>query len=109
MGDAVAGGSVYWLDDRVDGGPIAAQRHVLVRPGTSASELWRQQLFPLGLALIGEVLDQLGRGLYRAVPQDEKCATWEPSWEREPLHRPEVLEIGPMPEINGESLRMVRS
>jgi hypothetical protein len=32
-----------------------------------------------------------------ADPQDERCATWEPSWERAPLHRPELPELGAMP------------
>jgi hypothetical protein len=33
MGDAVTGGTVYWLNDAVDGGPIAAQEHVFIVPG----------------------------------------------------------------------------
>ena len=32
-GDTVTGGTVYWLNDKVDGGPIAAQSHCLIRPG----------------------------------------------------------------------------
>src|SRR6185437_1356533 len=33
MGDPIAGGTVYWLDDRIDAGPIAAQDWCWVRPG----------------------------------------------------------------------------
>ncbi len=37
-GDRVAGGSVYWLTDTIDAGPIAAQQHVFVRPGETVGE-----------------------------------------------------------------------
>jgi methionyl-tRNA formyltransferase len=94
MGDAVTGGSVYWLTDNVDGGPIAAQEHVLVRPGVDASTLWRTKLFPLGIQLLLDALDDIDRGVIIEVPQDEACATWEPSWERPPLHRPDLPQIG---------------
>lgn len=96
MRDPVAGGTVYWLTDRVDGGPIARQAHVLVPPGWDHHRLWRA-LFGLGLHLFAEVLDDLKAGQVVQLAQDEACATWEPSWERPPLHRPEMLEIGPMP------------
>jgi len=29
-----------------------------------------------------------------SVPQDESVATWEPSWERAPIARPDLLQIG---------------
>lgn len=96
MGDPVAGGSVYWLNDNVDCGPIAAQRHLLVNPAWTHHDLWAR-LFPLGVELISEVLDDLKAGVVRQVPQDEKVATWEPSWDRPPLYRPELPEIGAMP------------
>lgn len=97
MGDPVAGGSVYWLTDNVDGGPIAAQEHVLVRPDDDASSLWRRELFPLGVGLLRRVLRDLEDGILIEVPQDEACATWEPSWERPPLHRPDLTQIGSGP------------
>lgn len=97
MGDPVAGGSVYWLTDHVDGGPIAAQRHCLVRPDDDATSLWRRELFPMGVALLRRTLRDLDAGEVVEVPQDEECATWEPSWERPPLYRPELPQIGAMP------------
>lgn len=90
MGDRVAGGSVYWLSDKVDGGPVAAQEWCFVRPGDTASELWRRDLFPIGVMLLRRVVADVAAGHVVAVPQDERLATWEPSFGRPPLHRPDL-------------------
>lgn len=97
MGDPIAGGSVYWLTDNVDGGPLAAQEFVHVVPGWTASDLWREALFPLGVELLLRVLHVADRGVLTEVPQDERAATWEPSWERPPLFRPDLTQIGSGP------------
>lgn len=94
MRDAVAGGSVYWLSGSVDCGPIASQRHCMVRPSDSASSLWSRELFPLGLWLIAGVLADLAGGRATRIPQDPLAATWEPSIESEPLFRPELPLLG---------------
>lgn len=93
MKDRVSGGSVFWLNDRLDAGPIAAQAHAFVRPGDSATTLWREVLLPLGLTLIKRTLVDLSNGKKVAVPQNDSLATWEPSWERPPIFRPELLEL----------------
>ena len=80
MGDAIAGGSIYWLDDGADTGPIAAQEHCFVHPGETAEELWRRALGPLGLTLFDRVLADLERGVVNRQDQDERAATWEPSY-----------------------------
>lgn len=97
MGDAVAGGSVYWLSDRVDAGDIAAQDFVHVAPGETVDSLWRDKLAPLGLRLIETVLGDLDRGVVRRQPQDEAFATWEPAFGAAPLYRPDLTLIGHMP------------
>ena len=94
MRDPVAGGSVYWLSDSVDGGDIAAQDWFLVPPKADASSLWRDHLFPIGLRLFRRVLSDLDSGTIVAIPQDEAVATWEPSWERQPLRRPDLFMLG---------------
>jgi methionyl-tRNA formyltransferase len=94
MGDPIAGGSIYWLSNRVDGGPIAAADWCHVRPGTAASDLWREALFPMGLRLLVKVLADLDAGRIVRVPQDEACATWEPSWDRPPVDRPDLIQLG---------------
>jgi methionyl-tRNA formyltransferase len=80
MADAIAGGSIYWLDDGADTGPIAAQEHCFVHPGETADELWRRALGPLGLSLFDRVLGDLERGVVIREAQDERAATWEPSY-----------------------------
>ena len=97
MGDPVAGGTVYWLSDAVDGGDIAVQDWCHVDPGWSASELWRERLFPMGADLLVRALDDLENGEIHAHPQDERFATWEPSWSRPPMVRPDLPQIGPAP------------
>lgn len=92
--DPIAGGSVYWLTDGVDQGPIAAQSWCHVDPAWDASDLWRERLFPTGVELLARVLGDLDAGILVSETQDERFATWEPSWERAPLHRPELPELG---------------
>jgi methionyl-tRNA formyltransferase len=94
MGDVLTGGTIYWLTDNIDAGPIAAQDWCWIRPGTTTEELWRNQLFDLGVELFREVLRDLEEGTIVAVPQDEDLATWEPSWSRPPLRRPDLLMLG---------------
>lgn len=93
--DRVTGGSVYHLTDRTDAGPIAAQSHALVPPGISVRELWRDLLFPLGLDLLETACNDAAADRLPALPQDEACATWEPSMDTAPLHRPDLPELPP--------------
>lgn len=95
MGDRVTGGSVYWLTDTMDGGPIAAQQHVFIPRDCNASDLWSYLLHPLGIRLLACVLRDLSEGKMVAEDQDESLATWEPSWERQPAFRPELPQLPP--------------
>ena len=92
--DRVTGGTVFWLNDTVDGGPVAAQDWCFTRPGEDARALWRRDLFPMGLRLIESVLDDILRGVLVRVPQDHALATWEPPMDSPPLFRPELPELG---------------
>lgn len=94
QGDKITGGSVYWLTDHVDGGPIAAQDFCFIHPGDTPESLWRRELQPMGLRLFQRVLEDLDRGRLVQIPQNEALATWEPSWERPPLRRPDLLMLG---------------
>jgi len=94
MGDKVTGGTVYWLDRNVDAGAIAAQDYCLVPPGWDATRLWRERLQPMGVRLICQVISDLQEGRMVAIPQEESCATWEPSLERPPLYRPDLPQLG---------------
>lgn len=93
--ERVTGGSIYWLNETVDGGDIAAQRHVFIRPEDDATELWKRELAPLGLALFESVLRDIAAGVINQTPQDHSLATFEPSLDGAPrLYRPELLMVG---------------
>src|SRR4051794_35771121 len=77
--DAVTGGTVYHLTERMDGGAIAAQEWCFVYPDDAAASLWRRALAPMGLRLLMKVINQVDeRGYADAEPQDEKAATDAP-------------------------------
>ncbi|MGY4312971.1 formyltransferase family protein [Bradyrhizobium sp. JR3.5] len=79
-GDPIAGGSIYHLADRMDAGAIAAQDWVFVKKGETARELWERALAPLGLRLLGEVIDYAKAfKTLPAKPQDEQFATRAPN------------------------------
>jgi methionyl-tRNA formyltransferase len=79
-GDAIAGGTVYHLANRMDAGAIAAQEWCFVKKGETARELWERALAPLGQKLLGEVIDYAkAHGSLPAKPQDEQFATKAPS------------------------------
>ncbi len=94
MRDRVAGGTVFWLGDRVDAGAIAAQDFCFVRPEDTASSLWRRELFPMGLQLLALTLHDIARNRIVRIPQDEALATWEPALDAPRLARPDLLQLG---------------
>jgi methionyl-tRNA formyltransferase len=94
MNERVVGGSIYHLTNRVDGGPLALQRHVIVESPIKASYLWSEYLFPLGIEMLSEVAALVDADKVPLRPQNDKLATWEPSLNSQPLYRPELLELG---------------
>ncbi len=98
MHDAISGYTTFWADNGVDTGPIAHQRWCHVDPAWSASDLWREALFPLGVQTVLETLEILDTGSIPWRPQDKRFATVEPAIERTLLHRPELpeLPVGPI-------------
>lgn len=93
MGDRVTGGTVFWLNDVVDGGPVISQEWRFVRRNDDAASLWRRELAPLGVRLISEAVTDIANGKIRKIPQDHSLATWEPSVDAQPLFRPELLGL----------------
>jgi len=91
--DRVTGGTVYHLTERTDGGPIAAQEHILVPPDSTAESLWREHLAPLGVQMLLRVVNDLANGVRIMVPQDESLATWEPSMDAQLLFKPELVAL----------------
>lgn len=93
MGDRIAGGTAFWLNDVVDGGPVISQGWCFVRRNDDAASLWRRELAPLGVRLISGAITDIANGKISATPQDHSLATWEPSVDAQPLFRPELLEL----------------
>jgi methionyl-tRNA formyltransferase len=84
-GDPIAGGTIYHLADHMDAGAIALQEWCFVKKGETARELWERALAPLGLKLLGEVIDHaIARNSLPATPQDEQFATQAPKLVKEP-------------------------
>jgi methionyl-tRNA formyltransferase len=78
--DPVAGGTVYHLAERMDAGAIAAQDWCFVGKTETARQLWERALAPMGLKLLGEVIDYVKvHGTLPARPQDEQFATDAPA------------------------------
>ena len=97
--DRIAGGTVFWLTDTVDGGPIAAQDWCWVKPDDDAHTLWRDRLFPLGVSLLRAVVQDVQRGHLVMRDQDASVASWEPSLDGAPrLFRPELPMLGVLPD-----------
>jgi methionyl-tRNA formyltransferase len=93
MKDAVTGGTVYWLDDRMDAGPVAAQRYCFVDPCETVYSLWREKLFPMGVEMISEVVMDVSKGKIVKECQNELHATFEPACNPPPVQRPDLLRL----------------
>ena len=95
MNDKVTGGTVYRLSNKIDGGEILAQQHVFIRPDDDAGTLWRRDLAPLGVELLRNVVAEFKeRGYIAGEKQDESLATYEPSFDRPPVFRPDLIMLG---------------
>ena len=92
MGDKITGGSVYWLTDKCDGGDIILQRPVFIVPGETYHQLW-ERLFPVGVQTLCDAVDLIAANKATATPQDERCATWEPSFDRQRLKRNDLYRL----------------
>jgi methionyl-tRNA formyltransferase len=81
MRERITGGTVYWMEDGADTGPIEAQGFCHILPGETPAELWRRALAPLGVRLLTEATVALARGKPpNGAPQDERLATFEPAF-----------------------------
>ena len=93
MGDFITGGTVYRLTGKCDGGDIINQRTLFVDKEWDYHDLWRE-LFPIGIEMILESVSAIEKGLDKGQKQDERFATFEPSWDRPRLQRNELIQIG---------------
>lgn len=94
MGDRVTGGTVFYLNDKADGGPVIARHLLFINPKWNYHQLW-EKLFPIGVEMIVDTVDKISqtKGYLPCEEQDEDVATWEPSFERQRLPRNELLKL----------------
>jgi len=85
MRERVTGGTVFWLDERADGGPVLLQDWCFIRPDDTPESLWRRDLGPMGVRLLGQAVDLVAAGRAPRQAQDEGLATWEPTFRRPAL------------------------
>lgn len=95
MKDYITGGTIYKLNDKCDGGDIVLQKPLWVDPEWDYHKLW-ENLFPIGVELVVEAvrLYEKYKGQVPVKKQDERFATWEPSWDRPRLKRNELIQLG---------------
>ena len=93
MGDFATGGTIYKLDSKCDGGDILTQRMIFIDRSWDYHKLWHK-LFPIGVDMMVEAVDIIESGNAVWTPQDERYATWEPSWDRPRLRRNELIMLG---------------
>lgn len=94
MGDKITGGTVYRLSNRMDGGNIILQKHVFIRRDDTPESIWRRDLAPLGVSLLTQAVAMFAsQGFINGAEQDEELATWEPSIDRPPAYRPDLLML----------------
>jgi methionyl-tRNA formyltransferase len=87
MHEPVTGGSVYWMNERADAGPVIAQDWCFIQPGDTEASLWRRELGPMGIRLFRLSLERTALGCLASHCQDEALATWEPSFSRRRLEQ----------------------
>jgi len=93
MGDFITGGTIYRLTGECDCGDIINQRTLFVDKEWDYHDLWRE-LFPIGVDMILESVSMIEKGTVKSWAQDERFATFEPSWDRPRLKRNELLQLG---------------
>lgn len=94
MGDWVTGGTIYSLSgDTCDGGDILLQRVQFIDKSWDYHGLWAE-MFPVGVQMVVEAIGIIERGEAEWSPQDERFATFEPSWDRPRLKRNDLIQIG---------------
>lgn len=94
MGDFITGYSIYSLSgDVCDGGDILLQESIFIDPNWDYHELWHE-MFPHAVELVVKAVDVIGNGECEWKKQDERFATFEPSWERPRLRRNELIQLG---------------
>lgn len=74
-GDRDAAMTIHWINDRIDGGDIAAQQSIPLQRGRPSRELY-MELAAIGVELLSGVLEQVSAGHIPRRKQDESSASY---------------------------------
>jgi methionyl-tRNA formyltransferase len=81
-GETTTGVSIIRVTTAMDAGPILGQRLLPIAPDETAGSLLERST-PVGIHLLLEVIEAIGRGEAVAVPQDDSLATLAPRLAKE--------------------------
>ena len=99
MGDAITGGTIFWLNAGIDRGDIAYQDWIWIppklmeNPKKGAKYLWNEELVDVGLKLYAKALEDISNGVIIRTPQRVDVSTFEPSIMVKDIYRPDCLMI----------------
>lgn len=74
-GEPITGGTLFWIDQGVDSGPILEQAFFHVAPDETAASLYARHMTRLE-AMMGRALVALAAGKAQRIPQNERFATF---------------------------------
>ena len=94
MNDPITGGTVFWLNSGIDRGDIERQDWIWLDNKKKSSEIWREELLPLGVKLISDAVKDISSGKINKRPQDARFSTFEPSLDVKDIFRPDLLMLG---------------
>jgi methionyl-tRNA formyltransferase len=78
QGDTRTGLTIFWVDKRIDTGPIVLQKEVEIKPDDTTGSLYFDKLFPMGVDAMVEAVELIEKGNAPRIPQDDSKATYEP-------------------------------
>lgn len=96
MKDIITGGTVYWLNDGIDRGDIAAQDWCWLDHSKTPKQVWDEELFPMGLRLMEAALTDISNGHIKRIPQSmlAQYSTFEPALDNiRDIYKPDLLMI----------------
>jgi methionyl-tRNA formyltransferase len=73
--EPITAGTLFWIDEGVDSGPILDQMFFHVAPEETVSSLYQRHMESLD-CMMTRTLAALRQGVFRRETQDERCATW---------------------------------
>lgn len=82
LDEKITAGSLFWLDEGVDSGPLLAQHFFHVAPDECASSLYIKHMDVLA-RMLDEALASIATGSPPRKVQDERCATYSTKRTRE--------------------------